>query len=349
MSMVEEPNLLITEAEIRDALAEINRETLIALDLEGVNLGRSGEITLIQIAINSTREVFLFDLVLAECNIFECGLKDILENVNIKKLMFDCRHDADALSKLYNIQLNSIIDLQLLETTKLINTNTAEEELDRLCGHLHRGNVKGTPPLYTNVHKLPSLQGILETYNLGDASIKATKLGCTTNSQFWKQRPLSVSAIKYAAQDVHILFDAAIAIGSYTNIEQIMSDTALLSASECYANVFRSATDLTYYEHGLLPLGILDNIYVSPTSMTHTRACICCHRNFLKSLYSRNALNKGEPRCDVCRALHIQERTVQQWSNNERNDEYYGSDSDDYGREYYGADDDDYYGGGYCS
>ena len=74
----------------------LSGQKLLALDCEGVSLGRRGEISLIQIA--TPEKIFLLDVddtprtarvvVLA---------KKILEDASVRKIIHDCKADSDAL------------------------------------------------------------------------------------------------------------------------------------------------------------------------------------------------------------------------------------------------------------
>jgi hypothetical protein len=53
---------------------------------------------------------------------YDGGLRSILEDKSIQKLMFDCREDADALKHLYNVRLDGVLDVQLLEVMNRIRS-----------------------------------------------------------------------------------------------------------------------------------------------------------------------------------------------------------------------------------
>ena len=87
----------------------------ISLDLEGHNLCRHGEIYTIQVFIPSLQLAFIFDCrKLDKSDVVKC-FKRILSDSDIKKYMFDCRSDADALYHQYGLVLNNVIDIQLYE------------------------------------------------------------------------------------------------------------------------------------------------------------------------------------------------------------------------------------------
>ena len=91
------------------------------LDIEGVNLSRHGSISIIQIFVSPIIHVFLVDVfVLQEkafCTSNNSGtnLRSILESAQIPKVFFDVRNDSDALFAHFNISVQGVHDVQLLE------------------------------------------------------------------------------------------------------------------------------------------------------------------------------------------------------------------------------------------
>jgi hypothetical protein len=183
------------------ALEKIAQETIIALDMEGKDLGRDGVISIISIA--TPHNVYIFDIIEMEVNFFQAGLENILSSDKWKKLMFDCRRDADALFAHHNIRLDGVYDLQLLEIMK--RDENSEESLTRLYGCLHRGNINGNPSLYENVKRLEGLTSLINLYNGLDCSEgikKKVRNSYKSNPNYWLARPLSSDAITYAKEDV---------------------------------------------------------------------------------------------------------------------------------------------------
>jgi hypothetical protein len=85
----------------------------LAIDCEGVNLGRpGGRLCLIQIAGNSG--VYLFDGLADDfASLMGAGLRDLLENPQIVKVIHDCKMDACALFMLNGVRLAGVFDTQL--------------------------------------------------------------------------------------------------------------------------------------------------------------------------------------------------------------------------------------------
>ncbi|EFA84207.1 3'-5' exonuclease domain-containing protein [Heterostelium album PN500] len=74
----------------------INHEHVIAIDVEGLEMGKQGEISLVQVGLMSGR-VFLFDVLRLGQQLFDRGLRQILESNNILKIVHDCRRDSEIL------------------------------------------------------------------------------------------------------------------------------------------------------------------------------------------------------------------------------------------------------------
>lgn len=93
----------------------------IYLDIEGVNLSRHGSISIIQIFVPPKNHVFLIDVFVLQEKAFctsnspRTNLRSILESAQVPKVFFDVRNDSDALFAHFNIALQGVQDVQLLE------------------------------------------------------------------------------------------------------------------------------------------------------------------------------------------------------------------------------------------
>ncbi|XP_067947535.1 uncharacterized protein [Watersipora subatra] len=95
--------LVETMEEVEKAIKDLKEHSLLSVDCEGVNLGRDGELCLLQVATSS--KIYLFDIVALKEMAFSAGLKDILESSTITKLFYDCREDCNALKYQYNVEV----------------------------------------------------------------------------------------------------------------------------------------------------------------------------------------------------------------------------------------------------
>jgi exonuclease 3'-5' domain-containing protein 1 len=220
-----------TEEKLSIAIEEISQaiqkgET-IAVDCEGVELSRFGSVTLVNIAVRGP--VYLIDILKIDNAAYDRGLRSILEDKSINKLMFDCREDADALKHLYNVRLDGVLDVQLLEVMNRI---------------IHRG--------YT---KIRSLNHCLELFVSHETMLKVKLKGRSSMDQdnkLWEKRPLSEDMLKYASIDVLALFKLYDAL-----CYRVVAKARWIAASERYCEKQRSRINRKYKDgDGLLPPGI---------------------------------------------------------------------------------------------
>jgi len=167
------------------AIQEIASNSVIAVDCEGVALGRTGKLCLVQIATD--QNVYLFDVQILGSSLFSSGLKAILEYHSPSKIFYDCRRDSDALFHQFDIRLKGVLDAALTEIFfRMING---------------MGN-----PRY-----LKGYRKCVETYLIIDnpyfSKIKAQVSNMMTNNgtDFWELRPLPKEVLDYSAFDVFYL------------------------------------------------------------------------------------------------------------------------------------------------
>ncbi|KAK3577118.1 hypothetical protein CHS0354_037153 [Potamilus streckersoni] len=94
----------------KEAIAYVKKHKVIGVALEGVEIGRNGKLLWLQIGLPD--HVFLFDVLTLGKDCFDEGLKDILENGNILKVLHNCRFPSDLLFHQYDIKLVNIFDTQ---------------------------------------------------------------------------------------------------------------------------------------------------------------------------------------------------------------------------------------------
>ncbi|QKX62540.1 uncharacterized protein TRUGW13939_09701 [Talaromyces rugulosus] len=91
------------------------------MDLEGIQLGRHGSLSIMSLYLAPKKRVYLIDIhklgteAISTVNSKGKSLKFILESSVILKVLFDVRHDSDALFSHYGIALDGIRDIQLME------------------------------------------------------------------------------------------------------------------------------------------------------------------------------------------------------------------------------------------
>jgi ribonuclease D len=155
--------------ELEDAFKDVS---VIALDIEGVDLGRNGKISLVQISPSPTK-CFLLDLLQPNTTLV-CWLRDLLESKSVLKIIHDCRMDSDALKHLLSIDLTNVHDTS--------------------CWHFE---ITGTEDV--------ALNGVLAHNGIKQNVIRDSRV-YAANHAFWATRPLTAQMIEWAAGDVSSMF-----------------------------------------------------------------------------------------------------------------------------------------------
>tara|TARA_R110002060_G_scaffold23697_4_gene32194 strand:- start:879 stop:1880 length:1002 start_codon:yes stop_codon:yes gene_type:complete len=99
--------------------------------LEGFDLGRHGSVSILSLHIAPTKGTYLIDVhalgggAFSTTNSSGVSLKTILESTTIPKVVFDIRNASHALFRLFQVSVESIKDLQLME----LATRTGSREL----------------------------------------------------------------------------------------------------------------------------------------------------------------------------------------------------------------------------
>jgi exonuclease 3'-5' domain-containing protein 1 len=90
------------------------------IDVEGHKLGRFGTLDLLQIHVLPLHETFIVDVFTLKNAAFDTSfqgnsLRGLLQSSSAPKVFFDARNDSDAMFSHYNITLDGVVDLQLME------------------------------------------------------------------------------------------------------------------------------------------------------------------------------------------------------------------------------------------
>lgn len=104
-------SLFVCEA-IKKSTPSKDERVVISFDSKGVNLGVKGQLTLIEIG-TLRGEAFIFDLQQCPQMVVDGGLKTLLEDPNIIKIIHDCRNDSHNLYTQYDILLRNVFDTQV--------------------------------------------------------------------------------------------------------------------------------------------------------------------------------------------------------------------------------------------
>jgi exonuclease 3'-5' domain-containing protein 1 len=89
----------------------LSQENIIGVAAEGVNLGRNGQLCLLQFA--TTSHVFIFDILVLGQTAFTEGLTELLECCRILKVIHDCRLISDIMFHQFGTKLVNIFDTQV--------------------------------------------------------------------------------------------------------------------------------------------------------------------------------------------------------------------------------------------
>ena len=196
----------------------------VAVDFEGANLCRDGELYLAQLAAASGPVVLVDVVRLGDRAFGEGGLRALLESESVTKLIFDGRADADALYHLHGTKLANVCDLQVICARQLDAAAAEEEEAGAAvagagaptttsgaskwgtdaAGVQKRLSADKLPGLAMAMRHCPSLQGphgaALAALKRSAADLFVPERGGSYD--VWKQRPMPSPIVEYAAADV---------------------------------------------------------------------------------------------------------------------------------------------------
>ncbi|XP_069131174.1 piRNA biogenesis protein EXD1-like [Argopecten irradians] len=169
------------------AMREIYTQKTIGVSLEGVCVGRAG--TLCWLNVGTHNRVFLFDVLTMGKECFDEGLKDLLEDGNVLKVMHDCRLPSDLLHHQFGVNLRNIFDTEVA---------------DAFVYRMFRGH--GNWPRYVQ-----SLQAsLLDHLDLPQEQIQMMKVRAAhrkEDQQVWMERPAGRPLLEAACKNVMHLLD----------------------------------------------------------------------------------------------------------------------------------------------
>ncbi|XP_061420125.1 piRNA biogenesis protein EXD1 isoform X1 [Lethenteron reissneri] len=95
------------------AIQNLSESSVISLELNGNNISRFGKLCWLQVSTKET--VYLFDILTLGYEAFDFGLRRILENEAILKVVHDCRFLSDCLYHQYKTSLANVFDTQIAD------------------------------------------------------------------------------------------------------------------------------------------------------------------------------------------------------------------------------------------
>jgi hypothetical protein len=212
------------------AMTSLEEHDVFAVDLEGVELGRGGTISILQVraffgglctvshsppqvavqAADGVCDVYIFDILMLGADAFTSGLGAMLGSSRALKLMFDARSDADALWHGWRVQLKGVFDIQIAHVLAFAS----------------------------NSRYLPSLLSVIEhSSGVSEAERSRARAAKTSgptigadgcyNSRVWLQRPLEANLLKYAAGDVAVLLPLYRHTGAALQMQLVADDVVM--------------------------------------------------------------------------------------------------------------------------
>ncbi|XP_066923817.1 piRNA biogenesis protein EXD1-like [Clytia hemisphaerica] len=234
---------------LREVCDRLKGSKEIAVDCEGVDLGRDGKLTLIQLMAGEDTVILIDVLVLGE-SAFKYGLKEILESKEIVKLMFDCRNDSVSLWYEYGVKVTNVLDMQLLEY--MVRAQAGHQfPSARRSTHWHKPRVRG---LDATTDKYVRFDDKL---SIGISDVRRVKERATVlmraEKTVWRYRPLTEGFVRYAALDVVMINVVKKALARYKSLEG-NTLKKLEIASERYVSARRDCEriDDFYVSHPIL-------------------------------------------------------------------------------------------------
>jgi exonuclease 3'-5' domain-containing protein 1 len=159
------PLLCDADNVLKEALLNLQTSSTLILDCEGVNLGqRGGSLSLITLRTTSPslEQTYLIDVVQLSPAALQ-PVFDILRSHRVLKVTFDGRMDFSALYHGHGIELQSVLDLQLMDVVS--RNESQEKHLERLGKYLKRGEINANKRMYVDVHKLSGLAECVQEHN----------------------------------------------------------------------------------------------------------------------------------------------------------------------------------------
>jgi len=211
-----------------------------AFDTEGVDLSRTGELTVATIQGFQSKKketpIYVIDVQILGCDVAyskdSLSLRSILEDPSKEKVTFDCRSDSDALFHQFGVSLNGTFDLQIFDqAVRIHNGETPPKRNPYVCN--------GGVPF------LSDMETVSKRYSI-EASLNKSTAPHRSNINIWKQRPLSSTCIQYAANDVHVIKQLWYEMSNSDVSNLLMQRT--IEHSRRYESMFRDrAKEVKFY------------------------------------------------------------------------------------------------------
>ena len=198
--------MLTTEDEVRAACKILHAAPIVGISVAGSGNGRHDRVSILQMGTDQPDEQFIFDILETGGKPFDWGIRDVLEDADVAKLMFDCPRIVDAVQFHHGINVACAQDVQLLEIRT--REDTKEEHLDRLCSGVQPGVVYKGAKEYKHVFKRLLLTECIDQLHLYDGLLKKMEMRTEAKKDpmFWFERPLRPDKLQYAKGEILDVF-----------------------------------------------------------------------------------------------------------------------------------------------
>lgn len=199
-------DVISTRSALLQAMKFLNRERIIYVDCEGADLSKGswrngrqledgvegarplhGQLCLMQIG-TADGQVFVLDIQELGSAAFDFGLRKLLEDDKVTKVMHDFRQDADALWHQFSVSVNSLFDCQLCDVFI--------RRLNQLGTKYVRGSAKLFQEYGLDLQNIPGY-GLLTQEKKLEIHARFSE-----DRHLWQRRPLPEDMILYAKADI---------------------------------------------------------------------------------------------------------------------------------------------------
>ncbi|KAI5734503.1 uncharacterized protein LOC103512274 isoform X2 [Diaphorina citri] len=219
-SLMNRTNLITDVQEAQSAMATILNESKVGLDLEGMDLGVDGKVSLVSLALQNGK-IFIFDVYSCPLIMFDGKLHEVLESDRILKVIHGAFGDAGGLLSNFNIRLKNVYDTQCAFTAlQLSDPRLLSQDL---------------------VPHTIGLNDLLKFYKISPNNFKKNIQNLyRENPHIWKTRPLTSDMLLYAAADVESL----LALFHRMTKEYALKQNRLLLDNLIYETLFNHVVPL---------------------------------------------------------------------------------------------------------
>lgn len=208
----------VQEAQV--TMVTILKESKVGLDLEGMDLGIDGKVSIVTLALPNGN-VYIFDVYSCPMIMFDGKLHEVLESDRILKVMHGAFGDAGGLLSNFNVRLRNVYDTQCAFTAlQLSDPRLLSQDL---------------------IPHTIGLNDLLKFYKISPNGYKKGIQGAYKDTpHLWKTRPLTSEMIGYAAADV----DNLLALFHRMTKEYALKQNRLLLDNLVYETLYNHVVPL---------------------------------------------------------------------------------------------------------